>query len=498
MGAMKKTAVTLASLVALAACATEADKARDRSDLVERRYHVTPSDARALIGQFPELDSAPAYAAFDRIAPNLGLTRLNREDSAALSALVKLPEAKRDELVAALSGPEVGTYVTRLRAATGYEARLREADALVTAAKTPASLAEVSDPSVVLALKAVREHAPNARFPLAALAAAATFKGIEPRPLEVALDRFAALEIDVGVQELDPLALTLLSQTARSPRSLDALSVLAANLPALTPGRVAPDALEAVAAIGSSALREVAEHLGPTRAFRGLVGVDRTVANVLAIFALRPRAAMLLPILEDGAPDYSFGWERDAKALVQIEAASQDGYARSALASVLLAHPLVSNLDPAGAAFLQALVAKEELRTAVKDLNAAYPGWHAAPRELEAIAALASSSGIAPLGRSLRQLGYDPAEKGLTLSEARELAVLASDEAATVADAIHVILPRLTVRTASSLHELHLIIKAGVGKDDILRLDTDSIAGTLDPEKRDAIIKRAHASRPPG
>ena len=49
---------------------------------------------------------------------------------------------------------------------------------------------------------------------------------------------------------------------------------------------------------------------------------------------------------------------------------------------------------------------------------------------------------------------------------------------------------RLVVKTPASLAELDHLAKAGITREDVFRLDADSIRGPLDATKRQQIVER--------
>ncbi|MBI3722469.1 hypothetical protein HY251_00720, partial [bacterium] len=234
------------SLGLLAACARNADLVRERADRIEAHYKVTPADARTLAASQVKLDSPEARALFTELTEKLpGFTRLAPEDLEPFLAAVTstTPQGVRERQEELLS-PETIRLVSRIRSeltvprepgpdgapsretVCRYEPRFYEAPLLVALARPAADDASEKErqrlvvaffhPETLVPLRAVLERAPRARFPVAAIPAACELEGIPTRLVERALDRFRALELDVGVLEINPRVLALLAAVARA------------------------------------------------------------------------------------------------------------------------------------------------------------------------------------------------------------------------------------------------------------------------------------------
>ena len=480
----------LLGLGAMVACRSADDVRRDKADRIEQVYGLAPAEARVALAQHPELSEAASERTFLRVKEALGMPRLAPDDVAAFTQV-----SKQEKLVDALCAEPAVTLATKLRLGFRYDARFSEAQALVDAAQKPEAFQRAIAESRPEKLDLIRARAPLARMPLAAIEPAAALARVPQAGLERALARFAALEVDLGVQELDPRTIELLAAVASDPRQEDALAALVRNLPALQVRYVELPALASVAEIPSSTLSLMLERLGPTHLWRSVIGWNGAEDRYVHVLSGRPSSAALVSLIEEGDPDFASAGElAEAKALVALDAASPDGHAREALADVMRARVPVDLLDQQVVSFLTELVAKRPLREAVVALHSAFGGWRPVPRELPALAILAEAPSAGPVARGLRTLGYDLAGRQLSAEEATSIASLARADASSMISGLHVVFPRLSVRTAAALAELDQLAKAGVTRDDVLRLDADSIQGPLDGAKRKLIAEKVHKS----
>jgi hypothetical protein len=482
--------VVLLGLGAIVACRSADDVRRDKADRIEQVYGLAPAEARAALSQHSELAEAAAERAFQRVKEAFALPRLAPEDVGAFTQV-----AKDEKLLDALCAEPVVTLATKLRLGFRYEMRFSEAQALVDAAKNPGVFQGAIVESRPEKLDLLRARAPIARMPLAAIEPAAALARVPQAGLERSLARFGALEIDLGVQELDPRVIELLAVTASDPKQEDALAALVRNLPALQVRLVELPALATVAEIPSSTLAFMLERLGPTHLWRSVIGWNGAEEHYVHVLSERPRSTGIVSLLEEADPDFSMSGDlAEAKALVALDAASPDGHAREALAEVMRAHVPVDLVDAKVVSFLRELVANRPLRESVIALHSAFGGWRPVPRELPALAILAEAPNPGPVARALRTLGFDLANRQLSSEEATSLASLARGDASAMISGLHVVFPRLSVRNAASLSELEQLAKAGVSRDDVLRLDADSLQGPLDAAKRKLIVEKAHKS----
>jgi hypothetical protein len=475
--------------LATVACRSEPEKRRERADEVEQFYGVAPSDARTLAVQHPELADRPARATFTKLAEALGLKRLTPDDTNAFLELLGEPADTRDALLAELASETTTSFLEKLRERFGYEPRIREARDLANDARKP-ELAPFIGGRAVDVVRLLRERGSRARVSLAAIPGLAALGPIPRARLAAELDRFAGLEIDIGVQELDPHALDLLAHAATDARQGEALQSLVRSLTSLQASFVDPKALESVAAVPSAALVHMLDRLGPTRAWHAVTAFDAPTAQYLIELSARPSAAALVAVLEESSDFQSAGTTAEARALVRIDAAAPGGRAREALVSLLRAHLTLDALDERATSFMVALVSRPELREAVVALHSAYGAWRPSPDELPALEHLAGVD-VAPVARALRGVGYDLGQRTLSLDEADALAALARiNKVVGLIQGLNVVFPRLVITTTASLRELEALAKAGVTREDVLRLDADSLAGQLDATKRATIVER--------
>jgi hypothetical protein len=483
----------------LAACRTTPkgglltpEEMRERAARAEVHYHLPPGDARFVASEYPELDSEAAFSVYETLASKFKLAALPLEDAPALTTLIERPEPERNKLVAAVTDPERVELADRLRAALGYEFRIRETELLGSV--NLAAAGKATTPAVAEAVGLVRARRPGVRFPLLALDSAIELGAADHSLLVNALDRFGKLEIDLGVKEINVSNLDVLAYVASRPADLDALTMLRRALPAFQIAAVTSSGLDTVAAIGSTACYDTLIAVSGTRFGKRLTAVDGRVGHMLSTLASQPGAAALLSILDAGSPDLRFGEESDARALATIAALGSDGAASRTILTALRAGVAVDGLDPDTTNFLVALVTDPALLDVVRGVNATWRHWHASPAELAPLRVLEGAPELAKLGATLHALGLE-LENGLSVSVATEMAQLAREGAAPIADALRFVFPRLTARDAAALHEIHEIVAARVAPEDILRLDTDSFSGELGPRIRSAIISTVRTRR---
>lgn len=477
--------------LAASACVSEADAVRDRADEIEKTYGLAPAEARVAAREHPVLGTPETRSLFQRTAEPLGMKALAPDDVPAFVALAEAPDAQREAVALSLQSPELLTFVANLRKTFGYEARYRERDLLIEMSRNPSKHSAAFAEGVRDAVELIRQRAPRARFPLAAIDTAALLGGVRPARVASTLDRFQRLEIDLGTHELSPPALLLLVHAAKDQGESDALSALVRNLPSLQLARLDPEALRSVASIPSSSLAVILDRLGPTRTWRNFVGFNGAAAAYLKELSARPPAAAIVGLLEEASDRFQCTGElEEARRLIKIDAAAPEGQAREALASVFRARVALDRLDDAATELLVALVGKPELRDAVKALSSAFGQWRPTASELPVLQTLAGVPNLGPTARSLRTLGYELADRPITKSEGTSLAELAKADAHRLIDGLHIVLPRLAVKDAAALGELAALAKAGVTYEDVLRLDADSIVGALDPIKRARIVEK--------
>lgn len=494
--------LVLVALAGVAACTGTPRKGpltpeelKERAGRYEARYKLIPGDARYAAAQYPGLDGDVARGIFERFEKRLGMKALALDDALALEQLSQLDEERRARIVDAATTDAAVAAVERLRGAVGYDFRIREVELLPAVTGDVALLEAGSSPSFARAVKVLAERRPGARLPLLALVSARELGQTTPGELDAALDRFALLEVDLGVRELDPRVLEILAYTARRPAALEALTLLRRRLRELDVAAVTSSGLDTIAGVGSTALDEALSQTAGTRFGRRGAIVDKPWASTFATLAAQPGAPALLALLDAELPELRFEDEADARAVAEIAAAGSAGRGATALSTAFRSGVLVDSLDAPSARFLVALVAEPPVLEAVKALHKGWPRWHATPPQLPAIRAVVGAPGLGKLLVTLgSRLGYEPAPV-LSLDTAKALAQLAADDATPLADALHLVFPRLKIQDLVALHELHELVAEGVAPADVLRLDLDTVSGNLGPRIRSAIAAKARSKR---